>query len=151
MGMTRLERNSGRYHVDVMRRDASEGDAFPGRDPLAQGAESRYSFDMRFEIARRLLVLLLSVALATGFTVRVVQADSMNMTAAAMATSDMPMPGKCDGCLGNEKATASACFVHCSGITALPAVMTAFDPPPAGVVAPAVAPAAAVMRLTTAT
>lgn len=94
------------------------------------------------ETARRLFVLLLSVALATGLTARVVQAGSMDMTAAAMAT-DMPMHGKCDGCVGNEKAmAASACLVHCSSVVALPAMMVAVDPLPVSLVAPAVEPAA---------
>jgi hypothetical protein len=60
------------------------------------------------EFARRLLVFLLSVTLATGLSVCVVEAGSMDMTAAAMATTDMPMHGKCDGCAGNEKVMAAS-------------------------------------------
>jgi hypothetical protein len=75
--------------------------------------------------ARRLLVLLLSVALATGLTVRFVDAGTIEMTATS-AAADMPMHGKCDGCAGNEKAMApAACSTYCTGLTALPAIMAA--------------------------
>ena len=95
------------------------------------------------EFARRLLVLLLSVALATGLTMRVVQAASMDMTAVAMATTHMPMNGKCDGCAGNEKATApTICFTSCASVAALPAAVAAVDPSGGDVVTPAVDPAA---------
>ena len=111
--------------------------------PLVPRAWKHYSRRMRSDLARRLLVLLLSVALATGVTVRVAQAGSMEMTAVAMA-ADMPMHGKCDGCAGNEKAMApSACFTHCASVVALPASTFAFNPPPQGVVAPAAETAAA--------
>jgi hypothetical protein len=92
--------------------------------------------------AHRLLALLLSVALATGLTVRVVQAGGMEMTAAAMA-ADMPMHGKCDGCAGNEKSVApSACSAYCGSIIGLPATAVAFASLPAEMVAPGVEPAA---------
>jgi len=94
------------------------------------------------EFARRLFVVLLSVALATGLTVRVVQAGNMDMTAAAMAT-DMPMHGKCDGCAGNEKAMApTACSAYCGSVAALPSMVVAFDSLGIDGVAPSVAPAA---------
>lgn len=67
----------------------------------------------------RALVLLLSVALVTGLTIRVVRADTMDMTVMAMA-ADMPIHGKCDGCAGGKKATAvMACGFYCSGVVAL--------------------------------
>ena len=114
-----------------------------GHMPLAHGASKCYFCCMRCEFARRLLVLLLSVAVVTGLATRVGQAGSMDMTAAAMTTTDMPVHGKCDGCAGSEKAVAaSACFTHCSSIAAVPAIMAAFDPPPVSVAAPAVEPAA---------
>jgi len=92
--------------------------------------------------ARRLLALLLSVALATGGTVRVVQAGGMEMRAAAMAT-DMPMHGKCDGCAGNERAVApSACSAYCGNIIALPAITVTFDSFAAATVEPGATPAA---------
>jgi hypothetical protein len=75
--------------------------------------------------ARRLLVLLLSVALATGLTVRFVDAGTIEMTAMS-AAADMLMHGKCDGCAGNEKAMApTACSTYCAGLTALPAIVGA--------------------------
>jgi hypothetical protein len=83
---------------------------------------------MRFEIARRLVVIVLSVALATGLVVRSVQALAMDIaapaaTAAATTDTGMPMSGKCDGCAGDEKAMA-ACSAFCANVFALlPAVV----------------------------
>ncbi len=114
--------------------------------PLARNRSKCYFSPMWSETARWLSVLLLSVALATGLTVRVVQAGNMDMTAAAMATdmaTGMPMHGKCDGCAGNEKAMApSACSAYCGSVMALPATVVALDSPPADIFAPAVRPAA---------
>jgi hypothetical protein len=86
---------------------------------------------MRFEIARRLFVIVLSVALATGGVARSVQALAMDMiapTATAAATPDggMPMSGKCNGCAGDEKAMAAACSAVCSGAVAVLPVVVAF-------------------------
>jgi hypothetical protein len=83
---------------------------------------------MRVEIARRLLVIALSVALSAGLVLRSAQAIAMDTmappAAAAAATPDaMPMPGKCDGCPGQEKAMA-ACSAFCANVSALlPAVI----------------------------
>ena len=88
---------------------------------------------MRSEIARRVFVIVLSVALATGVAVRSVQALAMDIAApvatAAMTTdTGMPMSGKCDGCAGDEKAMAAACSALCSGAVAVLPVVVAFDP-----------------------
>lgn len=93
---------------------------------------------MHRAVVHRALVFLLSVALAAGLTARVVRADTMGTTMAAMA-SDMPMHGKCDGCAGSEKAMVPmGCGALCAGMVALASPSIAFDPVLAGfVVAPA--------------
>lgn len=98
---------------------------------------------MSRETARRLFVLLLSVAVAAGLMARVVQASAMdNMTMVAMA-ADMPMHGKCDGCAGNEKAmTPAACGVYCSSVIALTPISVAFDLVPVDIVTPSAEAAA---------
>jgi hypothetical protein len=104
---------------------------------------------MRFELARRLLVLVLSVALATGFVTRSVHALAMDIKAPAAATvvasksSGMPMSGECSGCTGSEKAMMSAaCSAFCGSAVALPPVVVAFDPGLVDTVEPSAAPAA---------
>jgi hypothetical protein len=94
-------------------------------------------FIMRRETARRLFVLVLSVALATGLIARTVQAAQMDVATATM-TADMPMHGKCDGCAGSEKAMppAACAASFCSMAVVMP-VTAVFDPAPAGVLEPA--------------
>src|SRR5262249_25507264 len=72
---------------------------------LEHHASDCYFELMRFEIARRVFVIVLSVALATGTAVRSVQALAMDgaapaETAAATTDTDMPMSAMCDGCAG---------------------------------------------------
>jgi len=102
---------------------------------------------MRFEIARRVFVIVLSVALATGVAVRSVQALAMDVaapaaTAAATTDTDMPMSGKCDGCAGDEKAMAAACSALCSGAVAVLPVVVAFEPISVETIGPSATPAA---------
>lgn len=95
---------------------------------------------MRRAVIHRVLVFLLSVALAAGLTTRVVQADAMGTTMAGMV-SDMPMHGKCNGCAGSEKAMAPmACGALCAGMVALASPNIAFDPVLAGFVAASAGP-----------
>jgi hypothetical protein len=82
------------------------------------------------KIARRLVVAGLSLALASGLVVRSVQAFDMGLKAAVAATmdTDMPMPGKCDGCAGSEKSmTPSACAAFCGTVIALPTIAVVYD------------------------
>ncbi len=75
---------------------------------------------MHWPFVHRALVVLLSVALATGLVARVVQARSMGAMMMSDMATDMPMHGKCDGCAGAEKATVPmACGVYCGGVVAL--------------------------------
>ncbi len=88
------------------------------------------------ETARQLLVLVLSVALATGLVVRTVQAAQMDV-AAASRTADMPMHGMCDGCAGNEKAMpTAACAASFCSMAILAPVTAVFAPVLAGVLEP---------------
>jgi hypothetical protein len=90
---------------------------------------------MQSEIARRLVVIVLSVALSAVLVLRSAQAISMDImappAAAAAATphTGMPMPGKCDGCADDEKAMA-ACSAFCANVFALlPAVVRIVSAP----------------------
>jgi hypothetical protein len=101
---------------------------------------------MRFEIVRRLFVIVLSVALATGLATRSSQAIAMDVktaaSAAATATMDVgtPVSGKCIGCAGTEKAMASAaCSAFCGSAMASLLVVVAFSPVCVDTVEPSVA------------
>ena len=88
------------------------------------------------ETARRLFVLVISVALATGLVARAVQPASSEVAAMAMS-GDMPMHGKCDGCAGSEKAMPSAAcaFAFCGLVAVMPVAIT-FESVAAGTIAP---------------
>jgi hypothetical protein len=80
------------------------------------------------ETARRILVLIVVVALAATFQLRSIQGFSAEAQTTAMNV-DMPMHGKCDGCAGNEKAmTPSVCSTFCTTVAALPFLNVAYDP-----------------------
>jgi hypothetical protein len=117
------------------------------RMPLEHHASDCYFELMRFEIARRVFVIVLSAALATGAAVRSAQAISMDATApaaTAAATTDtgMPMSGKCSGCAGDEKAMAAGCSAFCSGAVAVLPVVVAFGPVSVETIGPSATPAA---------
>jgi hypothetical protein len=79
------------------------------------------------KIARRLLVLVLSVALATGY-LSATQAAQSDVGTVATA-GDMPMPHHCNGCAGSEKAIPSAlCGLSFCGIAAAAAATTTYRP-----------------------
>ena len=98
---------------------------------------------MHRAFVHRALAVLLSVVLTTGVTIRVVQANAMGMKTMSvmktMSAMDMPMHGRCDGCAGSEKATASmACGAYCSGVVALESPSVSLDLVPAGFITAAV-------------
>src|SRR5262249_35395925 len=111
------------------------------RMPLEHYASDCYFDLMRLEIARRVFVIVLSVALATGVAVRSVQAIAMDVaapaaTAAATTDTGMPTSDKCSGCAGDEKAMAAGCSALCSrAVGALP-LASAFGPTSAETVGP---------------
>ncbi len=100
---------------------------------------------MQFEIARRLVVIVLSVALSAGLVLRSAQAIAMDTmeppAAAAAATPDtampMPMPDKCDGCAGHEKAMGG-CSASCANFFALLPAVVGFVSVPVETVGPCV-------------
>jgi hypothetical protein len=98
---------------------------------------------MQFEIARRLAVIVLSVALSTGLVLRSAQAIAMDImappTAGVTAAPDtaMPMPDKCDGCAGHEKAVG-ACSAFCANVFALLPAAIGFVSVPIETVGPCV-------------
>src|SRR6516165_3473767 len=117
------------------------------RMPLENYALDWYFYPMRVEIARRVFVIVLSVALATGVAVRSVQAIAMDVaapaaTAAATTDTGMPMSDKCSGCAGDEKAMAAGCSALCSSAVAVLPVVVAFGPISVETIGPAAAPAA---------
>src|SRR6266545_6666975 len=111
--------------------------------PLERQSPNCYSKIMRFEIARRLVVIVLSVALSAGLVLRSAQAIAMDImappaaTAAATPDTAMPMPGKCDGCAGHEKAMA-ACSASCANVFALLPAVVGFVSVPMETVGPCV-------------
>jgi hypothetical protein len=78
---------------------------------------------------RRVLAVLLAAMLVVAGTVHGVHATDMSIKMAATAkmttaTGDVPMPGGCNGCGGDDHGmSAAACFAVCGGaIAILPSV-----------------------------
>lgn len=93
---------------------------------------------MPLEKLRRLVHLLLAVALVAGVVVQGVQAADMGAKM-AMTSSAMSMALGCDDCSGDDNpcASSAACFMACGNVLALPVVTAAVDPRPACSEAPA--------------
>ena len=100
------------------------------------------------EIARRMFVSVLAVALATALIARSANAgnasaSAVDVSAAMTLGTDMPIHGRCNGCAGHEKAMApAACSAFCGTITALSLALVAYNPVPAETVGPRIAVAA---------
>src|SRR6266511_2335652 len=109
--------------------------------PLERQSPNCYSKSMRFEIARWLLVIALSVALSAELVLRSAQAIAMDImtppAAAAAVTPDTPMPGKCDGCAGHEAMAACSNFFCANVFALLPAAVGCVSAP-AGTIGPCV-------------
>src|SRR5713226_8337956 len=93
-------------------------------------------------IARRLLVVTLSMALAIGLSAHAARATHMGLMAADAMATHMPMSGKCDGCGDDQKATA-ACAAYCTSVVALPATSFVLELVPAEAFGPIAAPSEA--------
>lgn len=96
---------------------------------------------MVLEKFRRLFVLLLALTLAAGLVTHSAHADYLGVKTAAMAsnamTTDMPMPGKCDGCAGNENTLMPmACAAFCSSVAMMPVMTVAVTAVPVGTLLP---------------
>jgi hypothetical protein len=101
---------------------------------------------------RRIPALLLALALAGGLVVHGFAGPEMALNSTITAKSivaasgdmpmstDMPMPGKCNGCAGDEKGVApSACSAFCATVISLPSVALVLDVVPAETLDPATA------------
>ena len=83
------------------------------------------------ELLRRSLAVVLSVALAIGLVVHSAHAGDMGVKAMAPMTADMPTPGKCDDCCGDQKSGVPVlCSAYCSTVVAMPIPTIAFTPMP---------------------
>ena len=100
----------------------------------------RYCAAMSFGKVRRISAVLMAVILAIGLSTHGLGGPNMTTNSAMAIASDMPMsgdmPGKCDGCAGDEKGLAPAfCSAFCG--TVMPsAVMTVLYVVPAEILTP---------------
>jgi hypothetical protein len=88
----------------------------------------RYCAAMSFGKTRRISVALMAVVLAIGLSTHGLGGPNMITNSAMALASDIPMsgdmPGKCDGCAGDEKGLAQAvCSAFCG--TVMPSPITA--------------------------
>ena len=108
---------------------------------LAMTFVDRYCAAMSFGKIRRISTALMAVVLAIGLSTHGLGGPNMITNSAMALASDMPMsgdmPGKCDGCAGDEKGLAQAvCSAFCG--TVVPSPVTAvFSVVPAEILAPA--------------
>ena len=108
---------------------------------LAMTFVDRYCAAMSFGKIRRISAALMAVVLAIGLSTHGLGGPNMITNSAMALASDMPMsgdmPGKCDGCAGDEKGLAQAvCSAFCG--TVVPSPVTAvFSVVPAEILAPA--------------
>ena len=97
---------------------------------------------------RKIAALVMAMVLAVGLTTHGVGLPNMSlksgMTAAQMDTAmpvNAPMPGKCNGCIGDEKGVAPAvCSAFCGAVIALPAAPPILLSGPAETLNPASGP-----------
>jgi hypothetical protein len=96
--------------------------------PLAPKSIACYFTAMTLAKLRRLINLLLVVALAAGFVTQGVQAADMRAKM-TMTAGAMPTPHGCDGCSGDDNPCASlgGCSMTCGNILALPVANAAVD------------------------
>ena len=94
---------------------------------LAMASTNCYSAGMSFDKIRRLSTLLMAVVLAVGLVTHGVGGPNIVAKSAMTAahdmpmSGDMPMPGKCDGCAGDEKGVVpTACDAFCGAVITIP-------------------------------
>ena len=95
---------------------------------LAMTFVDRYCAAMSFGKIRRISAALMAIVLAIGLSTHGLGGPNMITDSAMALASDMPMsgdmPGKCDGCAGDEKGLAQAvCSAFCG--TVMPSPVTA--------------------------
>ena len=114
---------------------------------LAMTSADCYSARMVSEKIRRIPALLAAMVLAAGLVAHGFGGPDMIVTSAMTTvsdmpmSSDMPMPGKCNGCAGDEKGVASAaCYAFCGAVIALPLVAVVLYAVPAETLNPTAGP-----------
>jgi NADPH-dependent ferric siderophore reductase len=103
----------------------------------------RYCNAMVSEKIRQIASLLLALALAIGLVTHDAGGPGMPLASTMAAASDMlmrgdvPMSGKCGGCVGDEKGMPAACSAFCGTVVALPAVAVVLESVPVDILGPA--------------
>jgi hypothetical protein len=92
---------------------------------------------------RRISALLAALVLAAGLVAHGFAGPEMVIKSAIAAASDMPMsndmpmPGKCNGCAGDENGVApAACSAFCGAVIAVPSVVAIFNAVPIDILRP---------------
>lgn len=95
------------------------------------------SADMSSEKIRRIPAVLAALVLAAVLVVYGLGSPAIIVKSTVTAVSDIPLssdkaiPGKCNGCAGNEKGmAATACSAFCGAMIALPLAADRLDPYP---------------------
>ena len=101
---------------------------------LAIAFVDRYCAAMSSGKIGRILAALMAVILAIGLSTHGLSGPNMITNSTMALASDMPMsgdmPGKCDGCAGDEKGLApAACSAFCGTVIALPVAVVFFAVP----------------------
>jgi hypothetical protein len=96
---------------------------------------------------RRISTLLAALVLAVGLAAHGFAGPQTVVKSAVTATTDMPMsgdmpmPGKCNGCAGDEQGTApAACSAFCSAMIAVPSAAAVFAAIAIGTLGPSATP-----------
>jgi hypothetical protein len=92
---------------------------------------------MLLDRIRRISILSAALVLAAGLVAHGFAGQEMVVKSAMTAAGDMPMPGKCDGCAGDEKGVApAACSAFCGAVIAVPSVADVSDAVPSDTLGP---------------
>ena len=94
----------------------------------------RYCAAMSFRKIRRISAALMAIVLAIGLSTHGLGGPNIITNSAEAFASDMPtsgdMPGKCDGCAGDEKGLAPAvCSAFCGTVITFPVAVVFFAGP----------------------
>jgi len=102
---------------------------------------------MSSEKIRRMPAVLAVLVLAAGLVAHGLGSPATTVTSAMTAasdiplSSDMPLPGKCNGCAGDEKGmAATACSAFCGAVIALPLAAVVLYAVPAETLNPTAGP-----------
>ncbi len=114
---------------------------------LAIASAYCYSADMLSEKISRIPAVLAALVLAAGLVAHglgspaIIVKSAMTAASDIPLSSDMPMPGKCNGCAGDEKGmAATACSAFCGAVIVLPLAAVVIDAVPAEKLNPTAGP-----------